>query len=567
MTSRSQQSGGGSAAAPAVVSVSYPFVPRVSEHLSVARIAADHSGLMRVRRLIFAGERCPSIAVEAFRTAITDTKEAQPLRAFATAAGQTAAAISATTPLGPCAALYSEAITRARELLLQPPTPQQPELAYFNSAGAAANIQSDPVFIPDQSCYQAAFRSFNDGQTTLEQQLLVQKRDGEREGIKVASLNLAQFYLNRGEVSHALNKYLEAKEFVTPQPGAQQSSELLHISMAIIKCSVLMINMSHVKTQVQRAQRILKEMQQAGSASGQAQASSSAASSAAAAAGGPSEKDEREFAVINCKLNAAHGLFHMKGNAYHSAASCFVQITSDFQGTYTDVLSASDIVTYGSICALASFSRRELKDQVLNNLEFKKLLESTAPTTWKLILQQFYNSNYAKVFELLENIKSDLYLDLFLSSHVNRLIKQIRERAFIQYFKAYVCVELSAMSVAFNLDIVHLEKTLADLIQEGKIAARIDSEKKILRASHSDQRNDTFGDAITLGNRYARDVRAMLLRLSLVENDMAVRGSAQENKQKARGGGGAAAANDDQPSGGPDMEKIRRMHMERRENF
>jgi hypothetical protein len=158
------------------------------------------------------------------------------------------------------------------------------------------------------------------------------------------------------------------------------------------------------------------------------------------------------------------------GNAYHSAAQSFVQVTSDIQGAYSDVLTGRDVATYGAMCALASFSRKELKDEVINNTEFKKLLDLNAPTTWKLIVQQFYNSNYAKVFELLEGLKvsketgvnrrfdhmvcacthaplraggscsrvcqNDLYLDLFLSSHVNRLIRQIRERAFIQYFKS-----------------------------------------------------------------------------------------------------------------------------------
>lgn len=111
------------------------------------------------------------------------------------------------------------------------------------------------------------------------------------------------------------------------------------------------------------------------------------------------------------------------------------------------------------------------------------------------------------------------------------------------------------MSVAFNLDVVTLERTLADLIQEGKIAARIDSHKKILHASHSDQRNDTFGEAITLGARYARDARALLLRLSLVENDVAVRGSTAESKRKAGGGSSAGGARGGQMS---EEEQIRR---------
>jgi hypothetical protein len=79
-------------------------------------------------------------------------------------------------------------------------------------------------------------------------------------------------------------------------------------------------------------------------------------------------------------------------------------VSADIQGTYADVLSASDVVTYGSICALASFGRRQLKE-LIHNVEFKKLLEANAALTWKPILTAFYNSDYAKVFELLETIK------------------------------------------------------------------------------------------------------------------------------------------------------------------
>ena len=289
------------------MTLSYPFVPRVSPHFSVQRIVDEHTGIMRVRRLLFAAERCPPIAVEAFRIALQELKQAQPLRSFATAANQPTSALSGPMPLGPNTQLYQEVVTRARDLFLAPAS--QPEHVYFQSAAATAQVPlaQDPLFSADQSFWSTLQRSFQESQSNLENQLLVQKRDGEREGIKVASLNLAQFYANRGELNHALNKYLEAKEFVTPQPGPQQSAELLHISLAIIKASVLMINMSHVKTQVQRAQRIVKEMQQA--------AAAPAATASAAAAGGSSEKDERELDIINCKLNAAHGLFHMKGQS------------------------------------------------------------------------------------------------------------------------------------------------------------------------------------------------------------------------------------------------------------
>jgi hypothetical protein len=69
------------------------------------------------------------------------------------------------------------------------------------------------------------------------------------------------------------------------------------------------------------------------------------------------------------------------------------------------VLSSSDVVTYASLAALASFSRRELKDLTHNNTEFRKMLDTHAPNTWKPLLNNFYTSNYAKVFELLDTLK------------------------------------------------------------------------------------------------------------------------------------------------------------------
>ncbi len=100
--------------------------------------------------------------------------------------------------------------------------------------------------------------------------------------------------------------------------------------------------------------------------------------------------------------------------AYHSAARSFLDVSSDLGSSYADVLSCSDVVTYASICALASFSRKELKAILhgSSSVEFKKIIDSSsggsgggAQNIWKIILTQFYNSNYAKVFELLETIK------------------------------------------------------------------------------------------------------------------------------------------------------------------
>ena len=45
-------------------------------------------------------------------------------------------------------------------------------------------------------------------------------------------------------------------------------------------------------------------------------------------------------------------------------------------GSYSEVLSAQDVATWGALCALATFNRGELKRLVIDNLGFREYLET-----------------------------------------------------------------------------------------------------------------------------------------------------------------------------------------------
>lgn len=51
------------------------------------------------------------------------------------------------------------------------------------------------------------------------------------------------------------------------------------------------------------------------------------------------------------------------------------------------------------------------------------------------IIFKFYESKYASCLKLLEEIKDNLLLDMYIAPHVNKLYSQIRNRALIQYFR------------------------------------------------------------------------------------------------------------------------------------
>ena len=48
-----------------------------------------------------------------------------------------------------------------------------------------------------------------------------------------------------------------------------------------------------------------------------------------------------------------------------------------------------------------------------------------------------------------------------------------------QYFSPFVSVDMTLMASAFNTPVEALEKELAQLIMDGKIASRIDSQNKV----------------------------------------------------------------------------------------
>lgn len=43
--------------------------------------------------------------------------------------------------------------------------------------------------------------------------------------------------------------------------------------------------------------------------------------------------------------------------------------------SYSDVISPQDVALYGSLCALATFDRSELKSRIMDNIRFREFLE------------------------------------------------------------------------------------------------------------------------------------------------------------------------------------------------
>jgi COP9 signalosome complex subunit 1 len=141
------------------------------------------------------------------------------------------------------------------------------------------------------------------------------------------------------------------------------------------------------------------------------------------------------------------------------------------------LVSVQDIAIYGGLCALATFSRAELKTQVIDNANFNQFLEATPVI--QSIISDFYKSKYSSCFSSLARLSHELELDVHLHSHTKRLLSSIRHKAILQYFSPFASVSLANMAKAFNTDVPAIEKEVASIISAGHLAARIDSHSKV----------------------------------------------------------------------------------------
>ena len=92
-----------------------------------------------------------------------------------------------------------------------------------------------------------------------------------------------------------------------------------------------------------------------------------------------------------------------------------------------------------------------------------------------------------------------------------------------KYFSPYKSADLNRMSVSFNTSTNALEEELINLILDGQIQGRIDSQNKILYAKDVDQRSVTFEKSIEMGKEYQKRTKAVILRSLIMKYNISVK--------------------------------------------
>ncbi|TYZ59285.1 hypothetical protein PybrP1_006561 [[Pythium] brassicae (nom. inval.)] len=353
----------------------------------------------------------------------------------------------------------------------------------------AVNASAAPESSESAAAIDAAFvegvkRSSAAHHERLEQELNSYKSTMIKESIRMGHNDLGEFYYELGDLPLALKSFAQARDYCTTD------KHVIEMCLNVSKVGLHMRNFAHVTNYLTKLEAITA-----------------------------TQSDP----ILKTKIAASFGLVALHDRNYHAAALKFLDCHAEIGASYNEVLHAEDIALYGGICALASFTRQELREKLMNNSSFKAFLE-LLPWLRELI-SDFYSSNYASCLQTLESMKPELSLDMYLCAHVDKLCHEIRSRGIIQYFHPYLSVDLHQMAQTFNTDTASLETELCELIAADKIHARMDSYEKILYAYTPNKRKATYTRALDVGRKYAVESRNLLLRMSLLKNNVVIRDS------------------------------------------
>lgn len=135
------------------------------------------------------------------------------------------------------------------------------------------------------------------------------------------------------------------------------------------------------------------------------------------------------------------------------------------------------MVTLTVLCSLAFFSRQDIKNLVMSNLQFKRFLDLEPGL--RDIINYLVKNEYALLISSLEARRGYYKLNIFVHEHFDYLFSEIKRRALIDYFKPFKSASLAIAAETFSTTVPQLQKELCTLISEGHISARLDFESKV----------------------------------------------------------------------------------------
>ncbi|EJU01508.1 G protein pathway suppressor 1 [Dacryopinax primogenitus] len=388
-----------------------------------------------------------------------------------------------------CPSLSAQAYQLAIQTLLT----MRDAHAYVHAVAAYNQLPGVMQVDQDQEWIDRVRAENQNQREKLEVELRTYQSNMIKESIRMGHRDLGDFFRAIGDSAQAMKHYTKSREFSTT------SQHVLEMCLSVLELLMEQESYNQLQNFVYKAESVIDPGIQNQDAKG--------AKKKPAAQPGLEDSP-----IVQSKLQVANALGFLGRGGYEQAARAFLQAGTQL-GDWSSMITPGDMAVYASLCSLATLSRSAVKTLVLEDEKFCVYLEQEP--YMRDILEAYMNSKFKTVLELLERHSARHLLDIHLWPHVQHLTTRIRRRAIILHFQPYASVQLNRMAETFGIPVVELEKEVIGLIQDGEIAARVDSTAKVLRARNKDQRAALFARALKVGEEAQAQSQKILLRMRL----------------------------------------------------
>ena len=111
---------------------------------------------------------------------------------------------------------------------------------------------------------------------------------------------------------------------------------------------------------------------------------------------------------------------------------------------------------------------RHSLSMMIKTSNFTKI-SSLAPKEFQKIISHYLDSNYSEMFRCINLIEKYFYNDYFIGKELAKQLKDIKEKAYLQYVSPYSRVSLSQISEELYAEPMALKQVFTDFIRKGKL--------------------------------------------------------------------------------------------------